>query len=258
MNANVLKPSEHEDTPDYGRIILPPDTLVFPCSFWAWSDFKGWEDDEEIADATTWPHEPRTGRLLNCDVALPGEVDGAEAEIGFAIEERVLLQAVYSSEKDGPFTGSFRLMQQPAEIRAFGAALPPDENGIRIFNPEPAEWDNWTHWAAITGDLAVWILDKEMKDCEIKSYPYPIATKADLTEWIRSGVAYGTMPAGEKVALRNTGETGTVVTAYRDDYAMGVVVALETRGYNVHVLPADITIDAAAQVTLQCQLAALR
>ena len=233
---------------------LPPDTMVFPCAVKDWSTFRGWEDDEEIADATTWPGEPTAGKLFNYSVILPDPRDSGVIEV---VEERVLLQAVHA---DGQVTDSFRFIYPPAEIRVACASLmpPADENGIRRFNPEPCEWDNWTHWAAILGDMAVWIMDKDMQQCVIRSYPYPIATKAEMNDWIRSGVAYGTMPAGEKVQLTRTGETGTVVTAYRDDYAMGFVVALDTRGYSVHILPGDIMMDAADPVTLQCQLAALR
>ena len=251
MNANMIL--------ENSKVALPPNTMLFPCETPEEGGFYGWEL-MDVADDTTWPGEPKDGRVVIYDAYLPTRCTGVDIreEDGSWLQ---LMQAIYTpSQKGVPFTGSFRIPNSPKIARRYGQRLTPDENGVRLFNPGPEDWDTceFTHWVAVLPDEAVWIVNGDMSNVLIKSYPYPIATKADLTDWIRSGVAYGTMPAGEKVALRNTGETGTVVTAYRDDYAMGFVVALETRGYNVHVLPADITIDAAAQVTLQCQLAALR
>lgn len=249
---------------DY-KVALPPKTMVFPCET-PETLFTGWET-QWVADNTTWPGEPKTGRLVTYDAYLPTGCTGeaAREEDGGWFK---LMHAVYNPLKKGvPFTGSFRIPNSPKIARRYGKSLTPDENGVRLFNPHPEDWKTYefTHWAAVTPDEAVWLLDKDMQRVLIKSLPYPIAQREEMVDWVRSGVSYATKQAGEPVVLKSTGETGWIETAYTDAHGgRGFVVKLDVRGYYVHAPIWAIQQDAGALVQsalvearLERQLAAL-
>lgn len=245
------------------QVALPPETLIFPAES-PEEIFCGWEE-EDVADATTYPGEPLEGWSYTFNAYLPDRYGTVGEGEGLWLP---VLKAVYNPAKKGvPFTGSFRMVNSPRTARRYGKSLTPDENGVRLFNPHPEDWKSseFTHWVAIAPDETVLVLDEDMSTVLIKSLPYPIARREEMTDWVRSGISYATRQAGEPVILKSTGETGWIETAYRDKHGgMGFVVRLDVRGYHVHATAWEIQQDAGALVqsalveaSLERQLAAL-
>ena len=131
-------------------VVLPADTMCFPCEELFDGFFRGWH----LEGFSTEPNEPKGGMLLVYDCLLPTET-------------WMSLCKVVQDEKTKRVT-SMRLTNRPELLRKHGDALTPDENGIRVFELSDAEewhrdvsqYAELSHYAAIAPNGDVWILDK--------------------------------------------------------------------------------------------------